>query len=291
MSQLGPQNEPLEVPRNAYPMVRISSEFFLRSVDLLTQLQGDKLISGLVFMAVWHNHMHDPDGGTVGVRELARRLNLPYETVRRHAWGLVRAGQCTATREGIAVVLAALKSRSTVDWMRKTYLNTERMLVDLTRARLAKYEVPSRPALRQGKLTRDQMAVATASTRQLLAGIRMLGDLWNGDLLRGLVFSAIWTANVKHVINTATAATQAVLPDDQRRPVSILAISHSLRLPYETVRRHAIALEKAGICRRVGRQGMVVPASEHLKLAAGTVQAHGMLTGLLAELRRAGLKA
>ena len=291
MSQVVPQNEPVEVPRNAYPMVRISSEFFLRSVDLLTQLQGDRLISGLVFMAVWHNHMRDPDGGRVGVRELARRLNLPYETVRRHAAGLVRAGQCTATREGIAVVPAALKSRSTVDWMRKIYLNAERMLIDLTRARLAKYEAPSRSTVRQGKLTREQMVIATASTRQLLAGIRMIGDLWNGDLLRGLVFSAIWTANVKHVINTATAATQAVLPDDQRRPVSILAISHSLRLPYETVRRHAVALEKAGVCRRVGRKGMIVPASEHLKLAAGTVQAHGMLTGLLAELRRAGLKA
>ncbi|MDP2374472.1 hypothetical protein [Reyranella sp.] len=291
MSQSAPQSEPSEVPRNAYPMVRISSEFFLRSVDLLTQLQGDKLISGLVFMAVWHNHMHDPDGGTVGVRELARRLNLPYETVRRHAAGLVRAGQCTATREGISVVPAALKSRSTVDWMRKTYLNTERMLVDLTRARLAKYEAPPGLPERQGKLTREQMVIAIASTRQLLAGIRMLGDLWNGDLLRGLVFSAIWTANVKHVINTATAAHQAVLPDDQRRPVSILAISNSLRLPYETVRRHAVALEKAGICQRVGQQGVIVPASEHRKLASGTVQAHGMLTNLLADLRRAGLKA
>ncbi|MSP74657.1 MAG: hypothetical protein EXR12_00835 [Rhodospirillaceae bacterium] len=48
MSQHVPQNEPLEIPRDAYPMVRISSEFFLRSVDLLTRVQGDKLISGLV---------------------------------------------------------------------------------------------------------------------------------------------------------------------------------------------------------------------------------------------------
>lgn len=291
MSQPAPQNEPAEVPHGAYPMVRISSEFFLRSVDLLTQLQGNRLISGLVFMAVWHNHMRDLDG-RVGVRELARRLNLPYETIRRHAIGLVREGQCTATHEGIAVVPAALKSQSTVDWMRKIYLNAERMLVDLTRARLAEYEAPSisTSTARQGKLSREQMVIATASTRQLLAGIRMLGDLWNGDLLRGLVFSAIWTANVKHVINTAAAARQAVLPDNQRRPVSILAISNSLRLPYETVRRHAIELEKAGICHRVGRLGMIVPASEHRKRADATVQAHGMLTNLLAELRRAGLK-
>lgn len=291
MSQLTPQIEPLEIPRNAYPMVRISSEFFLRSVDLLTQVQGDRLISGLLFMAIWHNHMDNPGGGAVGVRELARRLNLPYETVRRYARELVRAGQCTATREGIEVVPAVLKSRANVDVMRRIYLNTERMLVELTRAGLAKFEVPSRSAARRGNLTRDQMVIAAASTRRLLAGIRMLGDLWHGDLLRALVFTAIWTANVKHVTNSAPAASETVLPDDQRLPVSVLAISSSLRLPYETVRRHAQALEKAGICHRVRRQGLVVPAEAHRKLASGTVQAHAILTALLADLRQAGLKA
>jgi DNA-binding transcriptional regulator YhcF (GntR family) len=271
-------------------MVRISSEFFLRSVDLLTQVQGDRLISGLLFMAIWHNHMDDPGGGAVGVRELARRLNLPYETVRRHARELVRAGQCSATREGIEVVPAVLKSRANVDVMRRIYLNTERMLVELTRAGLAKFEVPSRSAARRSNLTRDQMVIATASTRRLLAGIRMLGELWQGDLLRALVFTAIWTANVKHVTNSAPAASQTVLPDEQRLPVSVLAISNSLRLPYETVRRHATALEKAGICHRVGRQGLVVPGEAHLKMASATVQAHAILTALLADLRRAGLK-
>jgi DNA-binding transcriptional regulator YhcF (GntR family) len=290
MSQYVPQNEPLEIPRNAYPMVRISSEFFLRSVDLLTRVQNDRLISGLVFMAVWDDHMHEP-GGAVGVRELARRLNLPYETVRRHAMELVRAGQFSATREGIAVVPAVVRSRANVDVMRKLYLNTERMLVELTRAGLAKYKVPSRSAARRRNLAPDQMVIATASTRRLLAGIRMLGDLWHGDLLRGLIFTAIWTANVKHVTNSAPAISQTVLPDDQRLPVSVLAISSSLRLPYETVRRHAQALEKAGLCHRVRGQGLVVPAEAHRKLASGTVQAHAILTALLADLRHAGLNA
>ena len=113
----------------------------------------------------------------------------------------------------------------------------------------------------------------------------------HGDFIKGLVFTTIWTANVKHVTNTAPAVSQTVLPDELRLPVSILAISNSLRLPYETVRRHAQALEKAGICHRVGRQGLVVPAETHRKLASGTVQAHGIVTALFAELRRAGLKA
>ncbi|MBX9942766.1 MAG: hypothetical protein K2Y40_01690 [Reyranella sp.] len=279
------------MPRDAYPMVRISSEFFLRSVDLLTRIQDDGLIPSLVFMAVWYNHMDDPDGAPVGVRELARRLNLPYETTRRHALALVRAGQCTAAREGLSVVPAVLNSPSNVAALRRIYLNTERMLVDLTRARLAKYVAPSGPVPRRGKLLPHERVIAAASTRNLLAGIRMLGEMWHGDLLRGLVFTAIWTANVKHVVNTARAAHQTILPDELRRPVSILAIAHSLRLPYETVRRHALALEKSGICHRIGRQGLVVPESAHRKLSSGAVQSHAIITSLLAELRRAGLKA
>jgi DNA-binding transcriptional regulator YhcF (GntR family) len=290
MSQPVPQNEPAAVPRDTYPMVRISSEFFLRGIDLLTHVQGDKLISGLVFMAVWHNHMEHPDDGAIGVRELARRLNLPYETVRRHARELARTGQCTATSEGIAAVPAVLRSRANVEVMRKIYFNAERMLVALTRAGLAKFRAPS-AAPRRGKLTREQMTIATIATGRLLEGVRFIGDHWNGDVLRGLVFTAMWTANVKHVTNTAPAASQAVLSDDQRLPVSILAISNSLRLPYETVRRHALALEKAGISHRVGRQGMVVPASTHRKLASSAAQTHGLLTGFFADLRRAGVKA
>ncbi len=290
MSRFVPQNEPLEIPRDTYPMVRISSEFFLRGIDLLTRVQGDKLISGLIFMMVWHSHMREP-GRPVGVRELARRLDLPYETVRRHAMELVGAGQCAVTPEGIAVVPAVLRSGSNAEVVRKLYLNAERMLIDLTRAGLAKFQIPPGTPSRRGRLTREQMVIATAATGQLLAGVKILAAFWGGDVLRGLVYTAIWTANVKHVTNTAPAASQTVLSDDQRRPVSVLAIASSLRLPYETVRRHALGLEKDGICYRVGRQGLVVPAQAHRKLAAGAVRAQELITDLVAELRRAGLKA
>ena len=291
MSQSTPRIEPAEVPRDAYPLMRLSSEAFLRSIDLVAQMQGDKLIAGLVFIALWHNQMRAPAAQAVGVRELARRLNLPYETVRRHAMTLVRTGQCTATRAGLAVVPAVLQSRRISSLLRRLYLSVERMLLDMTRAGVAGYEPPPKPVGRPVRLTPHQMTVVMASIRQLQATIRMLGERWNGDFLRGLVYTAIWTANVKHFFNTEIVASQGILPDELRRPVSILAISNSLRLPYETVRRHAAALEKDGLCRRVGRQGVIVPATAHRRLTSNTVQVHGMLTELLAELRAAGLKA
>ncbi len=290
MSQLAPQNEPVSVPRGAYPMIRITSEFFLRGIDLMTRVQNDKLISGLIFMALWHDRMGATEDGPVGVRELARKLRLPYETVRRHAAALVAAGQCVATPDGIAVRASVLRRQANVDILHRIYLDAERMLVELTRAGLAKFQPPRARAQGRAPLTREQTVIATAATGQLLAGARLVGDLWNGDLLRGLVYTAIWTANVKHVTNTTPAATQAVLADEQRLPVSVLAISSSLRLPYETVRRHANGLLKDGICIRAARGGLVVPASTHLKLTGSTIEVHRIVTGVLAELRRAGVR-
>lgn len=291
MSQSAPQNEPVAIPPATYPMVRISSEFFLRGIDLLTEVQGDKLIPGLVFMVVWHCHMQRPDDDAVAVREIARRLNLPYETVRRHAMALVRSGQCTSTARGIAVVPAVVRSRPMLEVLHRIHLNAERMLIDLTRAGLAKYQALPAAAPRRGTLPREQMVVATAATGRLLEGVRLLGDHWSGDVLRALVFTALWTANVKHVTNTAPAASQTVLPDELRKPVSVLAISDSLRLPYETVRRHVAALEKEGICLRVGRQGWVVLGATHRTFASRAVRTHDLLVSLLTDLRRAGVKA
>lgn len=280
----------VEIPRDTYPVVRISAEYFLRGIDLLTRLQDRSLISGLIFMALWHGEVGPTKGGPTSVRELARGLRLPYETVRRHAATLVASGQCVATPKGIAVRGAALRRQSNLDILHGIYLNAERMLIDLTRAGIAKYQPPRDRPPGRGPLTREQTAIATAAMGQILAGARLMGDIWKGDLLRGLVYTAIWTANVKHITNTAPAATRTVLPDELRLPVSALAISNSLRLPYETVRRHANGLLKDGTCLSVGRGALVVPASTHRKFAGGAVEIYRIVTAVLLEMRRAGVR-
>lgn len=82
------------------------------------------------------------------------------------------------------------------------------------------------------------------------------------DFLDTLITLAIVQANVTPLVNDrdlqrAYADHDSLPPDELRRPVSVSAVAHSLRLPYETVRRHVVRLSKApGI--ELTAQGVVV---------------------------------
>lgn len=88
--------------------------------------------------------------------------------------------------------------------------------------------------------------------------------LHDGDLVRGLVFGTIVSANLAHVSNmvleaeVAGGAEEALQEAGRRRPVSAHAIAQSLELPYETVRARVVKLIELGLCeRRPG--GLIVP--------------------------------
>ena len=289
MNQSSTQIGPGGVHPDAYPVTRVSTEFHLRGIDLLTEAQGD-VVDGLIVMTL----VRDQIGGqrrrnAAGVRALSRRLGMPYTTVRRHVEKLVRGGKCVAKAGGLVVPPAVLRGRGVTTFLRKIYINAVRLLVDLTRMRIVDFASASRRPIRAGRLGDEQLAIAVAATGLLLAGLRALRAFW-GDLMRGLVYTAIWTANVKHVTNSAPAANRWVLDDTQRVPVSVLAISRSLRLPYETVRRHADDLVKDGICVRAGRRGLMIPTSFINTIASGAVITHRLVMDFLSELRRGGVK-
>jgi hypothetical protein len=117
--------------------------------------------------------------------------------------------------------------------------------------------------------TRSPKAFATAraasrlSAEYVLRSLVLLGNLTDGDLLTGLISAAIVQGNVAHLESGPQAAYASVAdipPDTERRPVSAMAVSASLRLPYETVRRHIARMVREGLCeRRPG--GVVVPTA------------------------------
>lgn len=274
---------------DAYPVSRVSTEFHLRGFDLLTAAQGD-LTSGLIVMTLVREQMGASRRKAVGFRELSRKLDMPAETVRRHILSLVQSGQCVVKDGGVAVPPAVLRGRRVATFLRKIYVNAIRLLADLTRVDVASFDPMSRRPVTSGRLSREQTRIAIAATGLLLAGIRAMRGYWDGDVMKGLVFTAISATNVKHATNGTSAAIRAVLPDSERQPVSVLGISRSLRMPYETIRRHAEALLQAGICVRVGRHGLLVPASFIHGIPAGTLLVHRLVMEFLAELRRAGVK-
>jgi hypothetical protein len=84
-----------------------------------------------------------------------------------------------------------------------------------------------------------------------------------GDIIDPLLLTAILDANQAAIhrdpeLNRLYGDAQAALPDDLRRPISINALSKSLRLPFESVRRRIGALVEAGVCVRVAG-GVYVP--------------------------------
>jgi DNA-binding transcriptional regulator YhcF (GntR family) len=288
MSQLATQIEPL-IPRDTYPVLRVTVEYFLRGVEVLSQLHDD-VVASLVFMTLWHGQMQAPGRGPVGIRELSRKLGMPYETVRRHVRTLVQGGLCIEEKGGLAVPPAAMRGPLAAAMLRRTYVNVVRVLRDLTRIGVARFSLGADRPLRSRRLTKEQTMIGIAGTGLLLTGYRELRKFAGGDLMKGLVFTAIWTANVKHVTNTSAAGDRAILQDSQRLPVSALAMARSLRLPYETVRRHADALLKEGQCVRVGRKGLVVMASTHQRNVPTSAAAYHIVMAFLAELRNAGVK-
>jgi len=84
-----------------------------------------------------------------------------------------------------------------------------------------------------------------------------------GDLLDPLLTATIVDANqgALHAdleLQRRYGDHGSALPDELRRPVSVHALSVSLRLPYETVRRRVKRLAEQGVC-RLGPHGAVVP--------------------------------
>lgn len=86
-----------------------------------------------------------------------------------------------------------------------------------------------------------------------------------GNLPRAIYFTAIVAANVQHVTRSAVhswryAGLDQILPDSERRPVSILGLAQSLKKPFETTRENVNALIRDGLVTKVDG-GVIVPSA------------------------------
>lgn len=272
-----------------YTMGRISSEFLLRGFEVIGQAQDD-ILGGMIIMTMLGDAL--ADGGEnrpVGMRELARRLDTPFETVRRQIHKLVRSGACHLADGGVCLAPSTLRSPRTSAMLRKIYLEAVRMLDTLRRIKIGRFN-PPRASDASRSLGKEQIVIAVASVRVLLTAMKVLRDSFDDDIMTGLVFTAIRAANVKHITNTTPGANRDILPDSDRRPVSIMAISNSMMLPYETIRRHTAKLVNQGKCVRVGRSGVMVPAATFRKMTLESGTVVQLVLGFMDDLRTSGIK-
>ena len=109
------------------------------------------------------------------------------------------------------------------------------------------------------EMLRISARLSSAYVLRYLSLIRGLGD---GDLIDALIGLAIVQANIGHVDSSPPGVVEGMelsgaVPDDLRRPVSVLALADALGVPYETARRRVTGLVKAGICEQV-RGGVIM---------------------------------
>lgn len=129
---------------------------------------------------------------------------------------------------------------------------------------------------------------------EFLVAISSEGIRTFGSLPRAIFFTAIVAANVQHITRSAVrtwryAGLDQLAPDSERRPVSILGLSQSLRKPFETTRENVSVLIGEGLV--VKAEGGVIVPSEVLlseKIAALHDRHWETFCNMIAQLRLLG---
>jgi hypothetical protein len=304
---------------NIRAVVRATNEFFLRTIDTMTVGQHDNMITALIFTAIWTaNVRHITQGGEntlyggiddvppdgirrpVSVMAVANSLRMPYETVRRHAQALIEAGECVRVdKRGLVVPSAVFDKPKYRVAIRDGYPLLLKFLSDL---KVCAFDfAPYRRVLPQtvtapppGALPANMRAILRPAMELLLRGVDLLGHAHNDDFLRAVVFSAVWSANVRHLANSGEAleygGLDALPPDEVRRPVTVSTIAATLHLPYETTRRYVQKLVADGLLTRTANKELVarreqLATPEHFTTVR---QTSANVVRFLSDMHRAG---
>lgn len=138
------------------------------------------------------------------------------------------------------------------------------------------------------------LLLARLGCNHLLRMLSTVSQLFDGDLILGVVFIAINQAATDHLNLTREARSgddEAIVPNQLRRPVTVLSIADSLNLPRETVRRHVARLIERGYCVQVQGRRVIIPAKVYLQPPFATAFENNRrdLHALVSAIRRAGL--
>ncbi len=305
-------------PPNIRAVVRAGADFFLRCIDSLARLSGDDLVRTLIYHAMWMANVQHivrsaaniqyggfeeipPDSARapVSALSLAHSLHMPYETVRRHVQALLKSGRCVRVGRGGFIVPAEVHMRPpALPAIMEGVPNLLRLMSDLKRAGfdftpyhgVLANTTPMPPA---GVVPANIRPLVRAGIVLVLRGADTLGRMHPGGFVDGLIFTAIWTANVRHITSAAENLTfgglDQVPPDEMRRPVTVNAIANSLRIPYETLRRAVNRMVRDGTAVRL-EKGVIIPSRVFMTPAGQEAvrSCHRHVVSLVADIHQAG---
>jgi len=211
----------------------------------------------------------------ISISAIARSLDWPFETVRRHVGGLQRSGVLKILPDGVVIDVEHARGPS----RRELMLAADALLTRaLRRLRDAgwlgqvewpkvQHQAPLRPFRLSTFLIEDYLLAIAAEGSRLVGGE-----------LDFLILIQLARANTAAIDAGRTAAEIAthLIPDDARRPVSVVEVARALDLPRETARRRLLHLEKTG---RVARSeaGYIVPGAVIAETAAALAPANDQL--------------
>jgi DNA-binding transcriptional regulator YhcF (GntR family) len=287
---------------NTYPSFRISTEFLMREVDLMSTTYGS-VSRGLVLVAALtaaREKTASDDAFAIPAllpeqwqspftgRELARAVGLPNETVRRYVAALLDERKLERTGKATLLVPnAVLKSKSHQALERATYLNIIRLLRELARIDFLAGDFGKLEVYKSNSPMCQ--ALVQAAFEATLQAIGITSELHGGDIMRALIYTVIWTSGVRHLTTAPRAHQPEMVADADRKLVSVTLIANSLRIPYETARRHVSTLLKEGLCVRVKGGGITIPNEVHLRPRSIEVVRKGyqLIEGLIDGLKKA----
>lgn len=261
-------------------VIRLSNQYLLQFIGMLRELFGQDVVKGLIFISIVHANVgylalspSEPDryawldtlppesaGRPIRPHKVALSLGLPRETVRRKTAALIAEGYLTDTGDGLIAALATV-ARPEIDAV--ILRNTD--LVTQLYHRLAEAGVAALPPLPTQSATQDipHRAIIRLSLGYVLRCMDEVRQLFDGDILTGLIYCAIVDANTAYLNDLPQrpyAELSDQVPDEARRPISALALALHIGLPRETTRRHVAKLKARGQCVTV-RGGLISPQS------------------------------
>jgi DNA-binding IscR family transcriptional regulator len=264
-------------------VVRLSGDQLLMTARLVSEAVDADMVTASIFLAISrantrqiglesqrtyaYSALEDipPDDLRlpVSVYAVAREINIPYETARRHVAKLIEAGLCVKTGDGLLIPREIYLRPALLKAAEETWRQALGFLRDLAAVGV---EAPPQPAPPPGLDVRRQVLRLTVN--MFLEAVEVLMARVGLDLVHTLLCITIVQMNVRHITEApdVAAAYSGLLdipPDEARRPVSVYAVARQMGLPYETARRHVRQMTEAGLLARDSGGGVWMPAAVH----------------------------